>query len=160
MALKFCVALGAKVLVTSSSPEKIEKAVELGATAGFLYSESGWEKRVSREYGPVSLILDGAGGPGYFGLLQLAAPGGRVVNYGATAGAPDKLDLFKVFWKQLRLIGTTMGSSVDFQNMLACVEEFQIVPSVDTTFSLETVNQALQHMQSASQFGKIVLAVE
>ena len=53
-----------------------------------------------------------------------------------------------------------MGSSVDFQNMLACVEEFQIVPSVDTTFSLETVNQALQHMQSASQFGKIVLAVE
>lgn len=160
MALKFCVALGAKVLVTSSSPEKIEKAVELGATAGFLYSESGWEKRVSREYGPVSLILDGAGGPGYFGLLLLAAPGGRVVNYGATAGVPDKLDLFKVFWKQLRLIGTTMGSSVDFQNMLACVEEFQIVPSVDTTFSLETVNQALQHMQSASQFGKIVLAVE
>ena len=87
----------------------------------------------------------------------LAAPGGRIVNYGATAGPPKKLDLFKVFWKQLHLIGSTMGSPDDFARMLQVVEQTHLVPVIDRVLPLAEGNEAVESMRSAPQFGKIVL---
>ncbi|MEL6106983.1 MAG: zinc-binding dehydrogenase [Planctomycetota bacterium] len=159
MAMQFAVAAGAEVWVTSSSQEKIRRAVEKGAKGGFDYSDDGWTRAVLNQGPPPSLIVDGAGGAGYASLLGLVAPGGRIVNYGATAGAPQKLDLFKVFWKQLQLIGTTMGSPRDFAAMLDFVDKHQIRPIIDRAFTLDQGNEALQCMASSPQFGKYVLDI-
>ena len=96
-ALQFAVAIGSEVWVTSSSEAKLQRAIELGAKGGFNYREEGWAKRIKHEAGQPSLILDSAGGAGYASLMDLAAPGGRIVNYGATAGPPERLDMFKLF---------------------------------------------------------------
>ncbi|MBC8352885.1 MAG: zinc-binding dehydrogenase [Planctomycetes bacterium] len=159
-ALQFAVATGADVWVTSSSSQKIERAIELGAKGGFDYTSEDWAKRMGKEAGPPNLIIDSAGGTGYRSLVNLAAPGGRIVNYGATAGRPEQLDLMKVFWKQLRLQGSTMGSPVDFVSMLKFVEEKQIVPVVDSVAQLAEGNNALNQMKSSPQFGKYVLTME
>lgn len=158
-ALQFAVAAGANVWVTSSSTEKIERAISLGAKGGFDYMTDDWAKRLAKEAAP-DLIIDSAGGPGYRSLINVAASGGRIVNYGATAGPPEKLDLFKVFWKQLRLQGSTMGSLADFAAMLKFVEEKQIAPIVDEVMPLADGNEALKKMQSSPQFGKYVLTID
>jgi NADPH:quinone reductase-like Zn-dependent oxidoreductase len=157
-ALQYAFAAGASVLVTSSSADKIAKAVQLGATAGFDYTVDGWHKQLLSEQDAVDLIIDSAGGDGYANLLDVAAPGGRIVNYGATAGPPKKLDLFKVFWKQLHLIGSTMGSPDDFTEMLDFVNRHKIKPIVNEVFSLDEGNNAIERMKDSAQFGKLVIA--
>lgn len=158
-ALQFALAAGATVWVTSSSDDKIQRAVEFGASGGFDYRVDGWWRAAADRAVAPDLIVDSAGGPGYGSLINLAAAGGRIVNYGATAGPPDKLDLFKLFWKQLRLQGTTMGSPEDFRAMLAFVERHDIRPIVDRVFALSNGNEAVGCMQSSPQFGKYVLQV-
>ena len=159
-ALQCGVAAGANVWVTSSSAEKIQRAVELGAAGGFNYREENWWKEMSKQAGAPNLIIDSAGGAGYGALLNLAAPGGRIVNYGATAGPPEKLDLFKVFWKQLSIQGSTMGSPTDFVAMLELVNKHEIRPLIDRVMSLAEGNDALNLMKSSPQFGKYVLAID
>lgn len=156
-ALQFARAAGATVVVTSSSDEKRRRAVELGATAAYDYTADDWSKRIAAEHGPITLAIDGAGGDGYSRLLDLAVPGGRIVNYGATAGPPKKFDPFKVFWKQLNLLGSTMGSPDDFVAMLEFVAEHELTPVVDAVFPFDRGNDALAHMRDSSQFGKIVI---
>ncbi len=159
-ALQFALAAGVDVWTTSSSPEKIDRAIAMGASGGVNYRDEDWAKQLTSQGVSPSLIIDSAGGPGYSSLIQLAEPGGRIVSYGATAGPPQKLDLFKVFWKQLRLQGTTMGSPTDFIAMLAFVSQHQIVPVIDGVFPLEQGNEAIANMQASPQFGKYVLTIE
>ncbi len=154
--LQYALAAGARVFVTSSSRKKIDTAVQLGAVAGFQYTRDDWHKKLKNQYGEMDLIVDGAGGEGYTRLIDLAAPGGRIVNYGATAGPPT-LDLFKLFWKQLHLIGSTMGSVEDFQSMLDFVARHQLKPAVDSVHPLAEGNEAFLLMKETQQFGKIVL---
>jgi NADPH:quinone reductase-like Zn-dependent oxidoreductase len=155
--LQFALAKGASVVVTSSSDEKIARAVELGALGGVDYREDDWAKRLGKEFGPFDVIIDSAGGEGYASFVHLARPGGAVVNFGATAGPPGSLDLFKMFWKQVRLIGSTMGSPADFDAMLAFVNEKKLRPVVDRVVQLEEGAEAVASMKSAPQFGKVVL---
>jgi NADPH:quinone reductase-like Zn-dependent oxidoreductase len=159
-ALQFAVACGANVWVTSSSPEKINRAVELGASGGYDYTAKEWPKELAKAAGEPQLIIDSAGGPNYRSLLNLAAPGGRIVNYGSTAGAPESIDLFKVFWKQLRLQGSTMGSPQDFAAMLEFVSDRRLAPIVDSVTPLADGDQAISQMKSSPQFGKFVLAID
>ncbi len=158
-ALQFAVAIGAKTLVTSSSTEKIEKAKRLGATDGYDYRDENWVQKLTEAHGPVDLIIDSAGGEGYARLIDAAAFGGRIVNYGATTGPPKQLDLFKVFWKQLHLIGSTMGSPDDFTAMLELVKQKTIKPIIDRTFRFDQANEALELLSKHGQFGKLVLQI-
>jgi zinc-binding alcohol dehydrogenase/oxidoreductase len=150
-ALQFAVAAGAQVYVTSSSDEKIARAQELGAIGGANYKDVDWAKKLKAEVKGFDLIIDGAGGDGFAHLLDLAAPGGRVVVYGATQGLPKELDLRRVFWKQLNIIGSTMGTQGDFEAMVRYVQSRHIVPVVDQVFPLEET--------AGQQFGKVVLAI-
>jgi len=159
IALQLAVAAGATVIVTSSSQAKIDKALAMGAAAGFLYNTEGYASQVNAEFGPVHLIVDGAGGDGYGELINMVCPGGRIVNYGATAGMPGKLDLRKVFFRQLHLVGSTMGSPDDFAAMLDMVNKHEIQPVVDEVFDLSEGNKAFEKMNVSSQFGKLVLQV-
>ena len=159
IALQLAIAAGATVIVTSSSQAKIDKAISLGATRGFLYTNEGYGSKVSEKFGPVHLIIDGVGGDGYGELIDMVCPGGRIVSYGITAGPSTKLQLRKVYWKQLHLIGSTMGSPDDFAAMLDLVNKHKIEPVVDEAFALSDGNKAFEKMNVSSQFGKLVLRI-
>jgi NADPH:quinone reductase-like Zn-dependent oxidoreductase len=159
-ALQFAVAAGALPCVTSSSEEKLRKAHDLGAKAGALYTTSGWAREFGEHHGPFDVIVDSAGGDGFGDLVDLAAAGGRIVFFGATRGNPSELPMRKVFWKQLSLLGTTMGSPTDFQMMTAYVARHAIHPVVSHRFKLDDVAQAFALMEAGGQFGKIVIELE
>lgn len=158
--LQFAVALGADVWVTSSSEQKIEKAIDLKAKSGFLYTDPQWTQKAKQDAEGFDVIVDSAGGKGYDNLVTLANPGGRIVNYGATTGPPEKLDLFKVFWKQLTIHGSTMGSPDDFKNMLELIANQNVKPLIDQVVPLESTNEALSAMANSPQFGKYVIDIE
>jgi len=160
-ALQFAVAAGAEVWVTSGSPEKIERAKALGAKGGVSYRESGWAPTLQKMAGGLfNVIIDSAGGEGFGSLIDVTAPGGRIAFFGATTGNPNALDMRKCFFRQINLLGTTMGSPTDFAGMAALVAEHRIVPAVDRTFPLAEAEQAFRLMESGTQFGKIVLVTE
>ncbi len=159
-ALQFAVAAGATVFVTSGSEDKIKRAVELGAAGGVNYKAEKWADTLREQAGgPFDVTIDSAGGPGFLQLIELAAPGGRIAFFGATAGDPAKFPMRRVFWKQLSIFGSTMGSPGDFAAMTSFVAEKQIVPLASHTFPLAEGNAALEAMEKADQFGKIVLTV-
>lgn len=152
---------GARVLVTSGSDEKLERARGLGAAAGFNYKTTDWVKAVRAAtdgQGP-DLIIDGTGGETFGQAIDAARPGGRVVSYGATTGVTPELVVRRIFWKQLNVLGSTMGSPDDFSAMLTLFGPGGPRPIVDRVFPLEETGVALQHMNEAAQFGKIVLRI-
>jgi zinc-binding alcohol dehydrogenase/oxidoreductase len=157
-ALQFAVAAGASVFITSGSDEKLRRAVELGATGGANYKKSDWADQLKTQAaGEFDVIIDSAGGEGFAQLIDLAAPGGRIAFFGATAGNPTGFDMRRVFWKQLSILGTTMGSPSDFAAMVRFVEDHRLVPLAEKSFPLREGNAALATMEAAEQFGKIVL---
>ena len=159
-ALQFALAAADAVWVTSSSQEKIDRAIAMGARGGVNYRDADWAENLASQGAVPSLIVDSAGGPGYDSLIHLVAPGGRIVNYGATVGPPEKLDLFKVFWKQLRLQGTTMGSPDDFAAMLEFAATHDVKPVIDEVYPLARGAEAIERMKSSPQFGKLVLEMD
>lgn len=159
-AAQFAIAAGAQVWVTSSSPEKILRARALGAIGGANYREENWSADLLKVAGgPFDVIIDSAGGEGFGKLIELTRPGGRIVFFGATAGNPPGIDLRKCFFRQINVLGTTMGSPVDFEGMTALVTARKIVPAVDRAFPLADAEKALRYMEGAAQFGKIVLTI-
>ena len=159
-ALLFARHLGARVLVTSSSDKKLERARALGAEDGFNYKTTDWVKavRAATDGGP-DLIVDGTGGETFAQAIDAARPGGRVVSYGAHTGAAPELVVRRIFWKQLDVLGTTMGSSDDFRAMMALFSQGSPHPVVDKVFPLAEAAAALRRMDEAAQFGKIVLRI-
>lgn len=159
-ALQFARAAGAEVWVTSSSPEKIARAQALGARGGVNYRDADWSEQLLKAAGGAfDVIVDSAGGDGFTRLVDCAKPGGRIVFFGATAGNPKLFEMRKCFFRQINVLGTTMGSPVDFAGMTTLVATAQIVPTVDRVFALAEAEQALRHMEQAAQFGKIVLKI-
>jgi NADPH:quinone reductase-like Zn-dependent oxidoreductase len=159
LALQFALAGKAQVYCTSGSQEKLALAANLGARAGVNYKDENWMEQLRDLAGAFDVILDGAAGDGIAQLLQLAAPGGRILIYGATLGNPTQMDMRKVFWKQLNILGTTMGSPADFQSMVEFVNRHRIVPVIDKIFPMDKGEKAMRRMDEASQFGKIVIKV-
>jgi zinc-binding alcohol dehydrogenase/oxidoreductase len=152
---------GARVLVTSGSDTKLERARTLGADHGFNYRTQDWVKAVKAATGGAGadLVIDGTGGKPFDQTLDAVRPAGRVVTYGATLGPAPELAVRRVFWKQLDILGTKMGSPDDFRNMLALFGRGRLRPVVDQTFPLAEAGRALLHMAGAAQFGKITLRV-
>lgn len=158
-AAQFAMALGAEVSVSSSNPEKIEKAKSMGAKFGFNYKTENWTDLAIKETGGFELIIDGAAGDGLNQLIQVCKPGGRIVFYGATQGNPGKLEARRIFWNQLKIMGSTMGSDADFAGMLDLVNSKKIKPVVDQVFELEGALAAFERMKAGRQLGKIVLSL-
>jgi len=160
-ALLFAKRLGARVFVSSGSPEKLERAKALGADGGVCYKDSDWVEKL-REMNDdegVDVVIDGVGGETYNQCLDLLRPGGRLVNFGATTGPVPKVEARRIFWKQLNLLGTTMGSPADFAAMLAHFADGSLRPVVDRVFPLAEAAAAHRRMEEAGQFGKIVLEI-
>jgi len=157
-ALQFALAAKAEAWVTSSSAEKISRAVALGAKGGFDYRDGNWPAVAAKSPGGFDVIVDSAGGEGFGKLIDAAAPGARVVFYGATRGdAP--LPVRKVFWRQLSLLGTTMGSPADWEAMTTFVARHRLRPVVSDVFPLARASEAFALMERGEQFGKIVVQI-
>lgn len=156
-ALQFASALGAVPCVTSSAPWKLERAHELGSKAGSLYNLPDWHVEFGRHHGPFDVVVDSAGGDGFETLVDLTASGGRIVFFGATCGNPPQLPARKVFWRQISLLGTTMGSPSEFLAMVNFVKTHAIKPVVSEVFDLDHVGAAFERMERGEQFGKLVV---
>ncbi|WP_151087600.1 zinc-binding dehydrogenase [Hymenobacter baengnokdamensis] len=159
VAAQLCAARGAQVWVTSGEEEKITRALALplGLRGGISYKQANWGRTLTQSTGGFDVIIDSAGGEAFGALLDSAAPGGRIVFYGATLGNIPQLPSAKVFWKQLSILGSTMGSEQDFDAMLALVNEQQLVPIVDKVFPLAEGEAALRYLEAGQQLGKVVL---
>lgn len=164
-AIQFAIAAGAEVWVTSGSDEKIQRAIELGAKGGINYKNPTWYRDLlvkarGPKTGYFNVIIDSAGGPGFARLIDIAAPGCRICFYGGGTGNITDIVPAKVFFKQLNIYGSTMGTESEFRQMINFVEKKEVVPIVDKVFPMEQAEQALRYMESGQQFGKIVLKIE
>jgi zinc-binding alcohol dehydrogenase/oxidoreductase len=159
-ALQFALAVGCEVWVTSGSEEKIERAKSLGAKGGFNYRTEGWSKQALAEAGGFDVVIDGAAGAGFAELVKSSRAAARLCFYGGTSGLLTGISPQVIFYKQLNVMGSTMGTAAEFAAMSAFVSDHKIVPIVDSVFDLENGNAALKHMDEAGQFGKIVLKID
>ena len=103
------------------------------------------------------LIIDSAGGDSINTYIKLIAPGGKIVFYGSTTGKPRELDLFRLFWKQAALQGSTMGNDQEFLEMVDYVNENKIVPQIDRVALFENIHTQFERMRKGEQFGKLVV---
>jgi NADPH:quinone reductase-like Zn-dependent oxidoreductase len=159
-ALAMARARGARVFVTSGSDAKLTRARALGAAGGVNYRQSDWVARLLElTGGGADLAVDSAGGETFAKLLEVVKPGGRIVTYGATTGSSSTIEVRRLFWKQVTLLGTTMGTPSDFTGMLSLYRDGGLRPVIDRVFSLAEVVDAHRHMDRAKQFGKIVLRI-
>jgi NADPH:quinone reductase-like Zn-dependent oxidoreductase len=157
--LLYAKAAGARVIVTSSSDEKLERAKALGADITVNYkTDAEWHKTLRKAAGTIDMAVDSAGGDTFAKLTTIVRPGGRIITYGGTAG-DTKMRMFPVFWNQLDIRGSSMGSPADFRAMLDFVSKHRIKPVIDRVFEMNGVIAAAEHLQRADQFGKIVLRI-
>ena len=158
--LLFAVSIGAQVFVTSGSDEKIMKAISLGAEAGVNYKDESWENNIfDLSENKINVVIDGSGGNTISKCMEKINYGGRIVSYGATLGNVTDFPMARLFWKQLRILGSTMGSPDDFSEMLKYINEKNITPVVDKIFELENITDAFERMNESKQFGKIVIRI-
>ncbi len=168
-ALQFAVAAGAEVWVTSGIDEKLTKARNLGALGGINYRDPEWAKTLMAQVGGsrvgsltggyFDVIIDSAGGAGFAKLIDVAAPGGRIAFFGGTTGTITDIVPPKVFFKQLSIFGSTMGTEREFADMLSFVDTHKIVPVLDEIFPLTSIEKAMKKMKDGQQFGKIVFKI-
>lgn len=156
-AFQFALAAGAKVYVTSGQQEKLDQAIAMGAQAGFNYKTEGWQKAAVKASGGFDCVIDSAGGDQLNDFIRMMRPAGRIVFYGATNGMPAKLDLFRMFWNQITLQGSTMGNDTEFAGMISFVEEHKIEPVIDSVRPFEEIIDAFDAMRDGKQFGKLVV---
>ena len=157
-ALQFAVAVGCEVWVTSSSEEKIEHAKNMGAKGGVNYRTEGWSKTLLDASHGFDIIIDSAAGDGFAEFINLCRPGGRIAFYGSTTlGKITNLDPRRIFWNQLSIFGSTMGTPEEFESMVRFIETHKIIPVVDSIFDFRDGNAAFKKMEEGKQFGKIVL---
>ncbi len=158
-ALQMAERIGAEVWVTSSSAAKRDRAVALGAAGGVDYRGADWAEELrDLAGGGFHLVVDGAGGEGFAELAGVLEPAGRLVVYGATGGNPPSVDLRRLFWRQIDLRGTTMGSPEDFLGMVRFVSTHHLTPVIDSVLARAEVEAALARMAAGDQFGKLVIA--
>ncbi|MGE0126795.1 MAG: zinc-binding dehydrogenase [Blastocatellales bacterium] len=153
-------ALGARVFVTSGSDDKLARAKELGVEGGANYKNADWGKTITElTGGGPNVVIDSAGGDALETAVKIIKPAGRIVFYGATTGLA-KIDLYRCFFKQLTLMGTTMGSPREFAAFLKLYGEAKLHPEIDVVFPLSEAAAAHRRMNEGGQFGKIVLKIE
>ncbi|MGA2392301.1 MAG: zinc-binding dehydrogenase [Candidatus Lustribacter sp.] len=159
-ALSFVKSTGARAIVTSSSDAKLARAKALGADVAINYKTSeNWSKEVrAQSGGGPTLVIDSVGGETFAKALDIARYGARVVTYGGTTG-DAKIRPFSVFWKQLDILGTSMGSPADFAAMLHLFATTSLEPVIDEVVDLAAVPAAAQRILDGKQFGKLVVRI-
>ena len=152
---------GAQVIVTSRSEEKLQRAVDLGADH-VLPSDDQVARGVRGLTGKrgADVVVDSVGAATWMQSLKAAAKGGRIVTCGATSGANPAEEIRLIFWNQLSIIGSTMGSREDWRRLVTALNDHQLRPVIDTVLPLAEGRAAYERMEQAEQFAKIVLSID
>lgn len=153
--------IGARVIVTSGSDEKLARAISLGADHGINHSKEdfvGVVRELTANRG-VDVVVDSIGGEIWRQSLASLSRGGRLVTCGATAGGQPKDDIAAIFSKQLKIYGSTLGSRQEFRQLLSFLAVSRIKPIIDSVFPLRDAALAQQRVETAQQFGKVVLRI-
>ena len=160
-ALQLASLAGARTLVTSSSVDKLARASELGAMHGIQYRGKGVVDAVMdyTDGRGVDVVVDSVGAATWPVNMEVLRKGGRAVHCGVTTGPHVEANLSAIYWKQISILGSTMGSHEDFRALLQAVNTAGLHPVVDGVFALEEARAAQGRMERGEQFGKIVLAV-
>jgi len=162
-ALQIAKHLGARVIATSSSERKLAKARELGAEVVFNHAEQTPDE-IAREVRKLTVVgadvvVDSVGEKTWDASLKALRPGGRLVTCGATTGPIVSLDIRRLFWFQWSLLGSTMGSSAEFAQIMVLANSGALWPVVDSVVPLERGASAYQRMARGDQLGKLVIEV-
>jgi NADPH:quinone reductase-like Zn-dependent oxidoreductase len=160
-ALRLAKLVGAEVFVTSSSDDKLSRAVQLGADHTINYREGNvgqWIKHETSGRG-VDVAIDAVGAATWPLDFTAVRKGGRIVICGVTTGARAETDLYTLYWNLLTVLGSTMGSAEDFREMLQAVDFHNLHPVMDEVFPLERVRDAMERLEEDKQFGKIALRI-
>jgi NADPH:quinone reductase-like Zn-dependent oxidoreductase len=154
-------ALGARVIVTSSSDAKLERARELGADVTLNHATEDVKAAVKDATGGhgVDVVVEHVVEATWATSLAVAAQGGRIAVCGATSGPNPPAQLHRIWWKQLSILGSTMGTGEDFAGAYDLVASGRALPVVDTVFPLEQIGAAHERMEAGDQLGKIVLDI-
>ncbi len=158
-ACQFAIAIGAEVYVTSGDEKKIKKAIALGAVDGVSYKDPQAMKALGKKVGGFDVVIDSAGGKGFNQLLKMCKLGANVGIYGGTAGTISGVAVPNLFFKQISIHGSTMGSDEEFKKMIDLVNEYKIVPVVYKVRSLQEGNTSINDMSKNEHFGKFVLNI-
>jgi zinc-binding alcohol dehydrogenase/oxidoreductase len=159
-ALTIAKALGAQVVVTSSSDEKLERARALGADAAVNHETDDVVAAVKVvTAGGAHIVVDDVGEATWRRTLDAARPEGRVVVCGATTGPNPPAALHRIWWKQLTILGSTMGSPEDFQAVWELIDSGRVRPVVDRVYPLAEARAAHERLEAGEQLGKIVLSI-
>ena len=160
-ALQVAKKIGAHVIVTSGSDEKLELAKKYGAALTINHREKDFAQEVRALTGNrgVDVVLDCVAGEVWQKSLAALARGGRLVTCGATAGGSPETDLTPIFTKHLQIFGSTLGSRDEFRQLLSFMAVAEIKPIIDQVFPLSEAAAAQRRMEEAKQFGKIVLQI-
>jgi len=158
-ALAIAKKLGATVFVTSSSDDKLARARELGADVTINYATTDVAREVRSLTGKqgVEVVVETVGAATWMTSLRCCARGGRIVTCGATTGPNPPEEIRVIFWNQLTILGSTMGSARDWHELVRAANEWGLRPVVDSVFPLEAGRQAYERLASGQQFGKVVL---
>ena len=153
--------LGAHVMVTSSSDEKLERAKQLGADHAVNHRKRDFVEAVNEltKQRGVDLVVDCVGGEVWRKSLASLTRGGRLVTCGATAGGQPDDDIAAIFSKHLKIYGSTLGSREEFRQLLSFLTVSQIKPIIDSVFPLRDAASAQHRVETAQQFGKVVLRI-
>lgn len=153
--------MGCPVAVTSRHAWKLDRARELGAELAILDQGQDWSKEVrawSRSRaGGVDLAVDSAGKATHLKCIRSLARGGAYVTPGCTSGPDAVTDLARIFWNQLRIIGSTMGSNSEFQELVSMYRDGALAPVIDRVIPADQGLAAYERLRSAEQFGKVVV---
>lgn len=150
--------VGARVFVTSSSDEKIARAIALGADGGVNYRTDKVSAAIQQmSGGGVDMVIDSVGEASWGESLRSLRRGGRLVTCGATTGSNPPADLQRVFIRQLEIYGSTGGSIAEFRQLLDVFNRGLVRPVIDSSFKMANAPAALERLASGAQFGKVSL---
>ncbi|HYZ76854.1 MAG TPA: zinc-binding dehydrogenase [Gaiellaceae bacterium] len=158
-ALAIAKALGARVIATSTSEAKLTRAAELGADAAVPTAEAAARVKEITDGRGVDVVVEHVGEATWATSLAVAAPAGRMVVCGATSGPNPPAALHRIWWKQLTIYGSTMGTKTDFEGAYELVRSGRARPVVDAVFPLAEARAAHERLEAGEQFGKIVLRI-
>lgn len=160
-AFEICRALGARTIVTSSSPDKLARARELGADVAVDHANDDVVQAVKEATGGrgVDVVVETVGEATWERSLAAAGSEGRIVVCGATSGHSPPARLYRLWWKQLVVMGSTMGTPSDFEGAYELIASGRARVHVDSVFPLAQAAKAHERLESGAQFGKIVLSI-
>jgi NADPH:quinone reductase-like Zn-dependent oxidoreductase len=161
-AIQIAKMVGCRVFATASTEDKLARAKALGADFLINYSKEEFDKRIREltDKRGVDVVVDYVGADTWVRSLRSARRGGRVLTCGATTGFAPQTDLRQIFFRQVQVYGSTMGSHREFLDVMKCVFRGQLKPVIDRVLPLAEVRKGHELIEQRAVFGKIVLKVD